>query len=95
MTWLVKVALDRPYTFIVMALMILIFGPLAQAGGRFSRSDFVDDGRVRCFLQLTFAIRHASVVFPTRTTTYVCQKLSRPPAANARWPFSWLHTAGP
>ena len=29
MTWLVKVALDRPYTFIVMALMILIFGPLA------------------------------------------------------------------
>jgi len=28
-TWLVKVALDRPYTFIVMALMILIFGPLA------------------------------------------------------------------
>ena len=26
---LVKVALDRPYTFIVMALMILIFGPLA------------------------------------------------------------------
>ena len=29
MTWLVKVALDRPYTFIVLALMILIFGPLA------------------------------------------------------------------
>jgi multidrug efflux pump subunit AcrB len=29
MTWLVKVALDRPYTFIVMALLILIFGPLA------------------------------------------------------------------
>ena len=29
MSWLVKVALDRPYTFIVMALMILIFGPLA------------------------------------------------------------------
>ena len=29
MTWLVKVALERPYTFIVMALMILIFGPLA------------------------------------------------------------------
>jgi len=29
LTWLVKVALDRPYTFIVMALMILIFGPLA------------------------------------------------------------------
>src|SRR3954465_4725617 len=29
MTWLVKGALDRPYTFIVMALMILIFGPLA------------------------------------------------------------------
>jgi CzcA family heavy metal efflux pump len=29
MNWLVKVALDRPYTFIVMALMILIFGPLA------------------------------------------------------------------
>jgi CzcA family heavy metal efflux pump len=29
MTWLVKVALDRPYTFIVMALMIMIFGPLA------------------------------------------------------------------
>jgi CzcA family heavy metal efflux pump len=28
-TWLVKVALDRPYTFIVMALLILIFGPLA------------------------------------------------------------------
>jgi CzcA family heavy metal efflux pump len=29
MTWLVKVALERPYTFIVMALLILIFGPLA------------------------------------------------------------------
>ena len=29
MTWIVKVALDRPYTFIVMALLILIFGPLA------------------------------------------------------------------
>jgi hypothetical protein len=29
MTWLVKVALERPYTFIVVALMILIFGPLA------------------------------------------------------------------
>ena len=29
MNWLVKVALERPYTFIVMALMILIFGPLA------------------------------------------------------------------
>ena len=29
MTWIVKVALDRPYTFIVMALAILIFGPLA------------------------------------------------------------------
>jgi CzcA family heavy metal efflux pump len=28
-TWIVKVALDRPYTFIVLALMILIFGPLA------------------------------------------------------------------
>jgi multidrug efflux pump subunit AcrB len=29
MTWLVKVALDRPYTFVVMALLILIFGPIA------------------------------------------------------------------
>jgi CzcA family heavy metal efflux pump len=29
MTWIVKVALDRPYTFIVLALLILIFGPLA------------------------------------------------------------------
>jgi CzcA family heavy metal efflux pump len=29
MTWIIKVALDRPYTFIVMALAILIFGPLA------------------------------------------------------------------
>ncbi|MEY4708153.1 MAG: hypothetical protein RJB58_1876 [Pseudomonadota bacterium] len=29
MIWIVKVALDRPYTFIVLALMILIFGPLA------------------------------------------------------------------
>ncbi|HEX4636018.1 MAG TPA: efflux RND transporter permease subunit, partial [Rhizomicrobium sp.] len=29
MNWLVKVALERPYTFIVMALMILIFWPLA------------------------------------------------------------------
>ena len=29
MNWLVKVALERPYTFIVMSLMILIFGPLA------------------------------------------------------------------
>src|ERR1700750_722434 len=29
MTWLVKVALDRPYTLLVIALMILIFGPIA------------------------------------------------------------------
>jgi len=29
MTWIVKVALERPLTFIVMALMILIFGPMA------------------------------------------------------------------
>jgi CzcA family heavy metal efflux pump len=29
MTWIVKVALDRPYTFIVLALLIVIFGPLA------------------------------------------------------------------
>jgi len=33
MTWLVKVALDRPYTFIVMALMILIFGPPGRRFG--------------------------------------------------------------
>ena len=29
MTWLVRVALQRPLTFIVMAIMIVIFGPLA------------------------------------------------------------------
>jgi len=29
MTWIVKVALQRPLTFIVMALLILIFGPMA------------------------------------------------------------------
>ena len=29
MTWLVKVALERPLTFVVMALLILIFGPMA------------------------------------------------------------------
>ena len=29
MTWIVRVALERPYTFIVLALLILIFGPLA------------------------------------------------------------------
>ncbi len=29
MTWIVKVALDRPLTFIVMILLILIFGPMA------------------------------------------------------------------
>ena len=29
MLWLVKVALRRPYTFVVLALLILIFGPLA------------------------------------------------------------------
>jgi CzcA family heavy metal efflux pump len=29
MTWIVKVALERPLTFVVMALLILIFGPLA------------------------------------------------------------------
>jgi multidrug efflux pump subunit AcrB len=27
--WIVKVALERPYTFIVLALLLLIFGPLA------------------------------------------------------------------
>jgi multidrug efflux pump subunit AcrB len=29
MTWIVKIALERPLTFIVMALLILIFGPIA------------------------------------------------------------------
>ncbi|HEX4181268.1 MAG TPA: efflux RND transporter permease subunit [Caulobacteraceae bacterium] len=29
MIWIVRVALQRPYTFIVLALLILIFGPLA------------------------------------------------------------------
>jgi len=29
MTWIVRVALERPYTFIVLALLILIFGPMA------------------------------------------------------------------
>jgi multidrug efflux pump subunit AcrB len=29
MTWIVRVALQRPYTFIVLALLILIIGPLA------------------------------------------------------------------
>jgi CzcA family heavy metal efflux pump len=29
MIWLVRVALQRPYTFIVLAILILIFGPLA------------------------------------------------------------------
>ena len=29
MVWLVRVALKRPYTFVVLALLILIFGPLA------------------------------------------------------------------
>jgi CzcA family heavy metal efflux pump len=31
MTWIVKVALERPLTFIVMVLLILIFGPLAAS----------------------------------------------------------------
>ena len=29
MIWLVRIALKRPYTFVVLALMIMIFGPLA------------------------------------------------------------------
>ncbi|HEX4371596.1 MAG TPA: efflux RND transporter permease subunit [Rhizomicrobium sp.] len=29
MTWIVRVALDRPYTFLVLAICILVFGPLA------------------------------------------------------------------
>src|SRR3984885_602238 len=29
MTWIVRVALERPYTFIVLAILILIVGPLA------------------------------------------------------------------
>jgi len=29
MTWIVRVALERPYTFLVLAIAILIFGPLA------------------------------------------------------------------
>ena len=29
MLWFVRVALQRPYTFVVLALLILIFGPLA------------------------------------------------------------------
>jgi len=31
MTWIVKVALERPLTFIVMALLLLIFGPMAAS----------------------------------------------------------------
>jgi CzcA family heavy metal efflux pump len=31
MTWLVKVALERPLTFIVMVLLLLIFGPMAAS----------------------------------------------------------------
>jgi len=31
MTWIVRVALERPLTFIVMALLVLIFGPLAAS----------------------------------------------------------------
>ena len=29
MIWIVRVALERPYTFIVMAILILIMGPMA------------------------------------------------------------------
>jgi multidrug efflux pump subunit AcrB len=29
--WIVRLALDRPYTFVVFALMLLIFGPIAIA----------------------------------------------------------------
>src|SRR5690242_9548052 len=29
MTWIVRVALDRPYTFVVLAILIVIMGPLA------------------------------------------------------------------
>ena len=29
MTWIVRIALERPYTFLVLAIAILIFGPLA------------------------------------------------------------------
>jgi CzcA family heavy metal efflux pump len=32
MTWIVKVALERPLTFVVMTLLILIFGPMAARG---------------------------------------------------------------
>jgi CzcA family heavy metal efflux pump len=31
MTWLVKVALERPLTFVVMVLLLLIFGPMAAS----------------------------------------------------------------
>jgi len=31
MTWIVKVALERPLTFVVMALLLLIFGPMAAS----------------------------------------------------------------
>src|SRR3569833_1072042 len=31
MTWIVKLSLERPLTFIVMALLILIFGPMAAS----------------------------------------------------------------
>jgi len=27
--WIVRLALDRPYTFVVLAILLLIFGPLA------------------------------------------------------------------
>ncbi len=32
MMWVVRVALQRPYTFVVLAFLILIVGPLAAIG---------------------------------------------------------------
>ncbi|HEY4124749.1 MAG TPA: efflux RND transporter permease subunit [Rhizomicrobium sp.] len=43
MTWIVRVALERPYTFIVLALLILIVGPLAAIG---TPTDIFPDIRV-------------------------------------------------
>ena len=63
MTWLVKVALDRPYTFIVMALMILIFGPLAAVQAiYFLWRPFLRDAGDDMVLEVAVAARCTAIV---------------------------------
>ena len=44
--WIVRIALDKPYTFIVMALLILFSAPLAIMRTPLGQKFFVEDAKI-------------------------------------------------